>query len=385
MSALEPSFSVPFSFPVVFTRDLWRTDRPLFAGVVSRLEPRRQHRLLVAIDEGLAAATPTLIADVTAYVRAHSDQLALVAPPVLVPGGEVSKNDLTQTLRLLELINTHGIDRQSFIVAVGGGAALDTISFAAATGHRGIRVIRIPSTVLAQADSGVAVKNGVNMFGKKNFVGTFAPPFAVINDIALIETLSRRDRIAGVSEIIKVALLKDASLFESVEMLAAQLATGDLAALETVIRPSLEWHMRHICTTGDPFELGSARPLDFGHWAAHKLESITANRIRHGEAVAIGMALDLQYAVLAGFLPAPIAARISRVITATGLPTWDDAVLHRNASGALSLIEGLREFREHLGGELHITMLRDIQSPFEVTEMDLTLVTQAITDLAPVH
>jgi 3-dehydroquinate synthase len=385
MSALEPNFSVPFSFPVVFTRDLWQPGSPLFADLVSRLEPGRQHRLLVAIDDGLAAAAPSLVRRITAYVDAHAETLALVAPPVLVPGGEVSKNDLTQTLRLLELINTHGIDRQSFIVAIGGGAALDTISFAAATGHRGIRVIRIPSTVLAQCDSGVAVKNGVNMFGKKNFVGTFAPPFGVINDIDLIESLSRRDRIAGVSEIIKVALLKDAALFDRLESLATLLAAGDLTALEEVIRPSLEWHMRHITTTGDPFELGSARPLDFGHWAAHKLESITSNRIRHGEAVAVGMALDIRYAALAGFLSPDVAARIIKVIAATGLPTWDDAVLHKNAGGELSLVEGLREFREHLGGELHITMLRDIQQPFEVTEMNLALVTQAITDLAPVH
>jgi len=385
MPVLEPSFSVPFTFPVAFTRDLWRPDSSLFADLVGRLEPHRQHRLLVAVDEGLAAATPSLTGAIAAYVNAHRDRLTLAAPPLLIPGGEVSKNDLTQTLRLLDEINLHGIDRQSFVVAIGGGAALDTISFAAATGHRGIRVIRIPSTVLAQADSGVAVKNGVNMFGKKNFVGTFAPPFAVINDSRLLETLSRRDRIAGVSEIIKVALLKDAGLFSQVESLAPQLAAGDLEALETVIRPSLEWHMRHICSTGDPFELGSARPLDFGHWAAHKLESITANTIRHGEAVAIGMALDVRYATLAGYLPAAVAERIIRVITATGLPVWHDAVTHRNASGELSLIEGLREFREHLGGELHITMLRDIESPFEVTEMDLALVTQAITDLAPVH
>lgn len=385
MSVLEPSFSVPFSFPVVFTRDLWQPNSPLFADLVGRLEPGRQHRLLVAIDAGLAAASPSLIGKITSYVAAHAGRLALVAPPVLVPGGETSKNDLAHTLRLLELINIHGIDRQSFIVAIGGGAALDTISFAAATGHRGIRVIRVPSTVLAQCDSGVAVKNGVNMFGKKNFVGTFAPPFAVINDLDLIETLSRRDRIAGVSEMIKVALLKDAPLFSKIESLAPRLSEGELGALGEVIRPSLEWHMNHICSTGDPFEMGSARPLDFGHWAAHKLESITSNRIRHGEAVAIGMTLDIRYAALAGFLPAAVAGRISSVIAATGLPTWDDAVLSRNASGELSLIEGLREFREHLGGELHITMLRDIQSPFEVTEMDLALVTQAITDLAPVH
>ena len=97
---------------------------------------------------------------------------------------------------------------------IGGGAVLDMVSFAAAIAHRGIRVVRFPTTVLAQADSGVGVKNSINLFGKKNFVGTFVPPFAVINDFDFLETLEPRDRIAGVVEAVKVALLKDAAFFE---------------------------------------------------------------------------------------------------------------------------------------------------------------------------
>lgn len=384
MSRLEPSFSVPYSFPVHFTDGLWHDGQPLFADVVRRLEPGRQHRVLVVVDDGLAAARPSLIGDIERHAAAFASAFTLVAPPVLIPGGEASKNDLSHTLRLLELINTHKIDRQSFLVAVGGGATLDTVSFAAATGHRGIRVIRVPTTVLAQCDSGIAVKNGINMFGKKNFVGTFAPPFAVINDLSLLDTLSLRDRISGLSEIIKVALLKDAGLFDGIELLAPRLAAGDIGALDGVIRASLEWHLNHICSTGDPFEQGSARPLDFGHWAAHKLESLTSHRIRHGEAVGIGMAIDVRYAMLAGFLSAAIGQRILRLIAAVGLPMWDPAVAERNAAGELALVAGLQEFREHLGGGLHVTMLRDIQRPFEVTDMDSSLVEQAIAALTPV-
>ena len=382
---LQPSFSVPYTVAVSFVRDLWNVDQPLFANLISRLEPGRQHRLLVAVDDGLAAARSSLIAEIERYAAAYASVLSLVCAPVLVPGGEASKNDLSHTLRLLDLINTHKIDRQSFLVAVGGGATLDTVSFAAATGHRGIRTVRVPTTVLSQADSGVAVKNGINMFGKKNFVGTFAPAFAVINDVTMLDTLPLRDRIAGVSEIINVALLKDTVLFDQIETLAPRLARGDRDALDAVIRPSLEWHLAHICTTGDPFEQGSARPLDFGHWAAHKLEAITHHRVRHGEAVAIGMALDIRYAMLAGFLPDAVGQRILDVISAVGLPTWDEAVASRTSSGELALIAGLQEFREHLGGTLHVTMLRGIQAPFEVTEMHPELVEQAIRDLAPVH
>lgn len=258
MSRLEPSFSVPYSFPVYFTRNLWQTGHNLFSDVVRRCEPSRHHRVLVVVDDGLAAARPSLTSDIQAHAAAHADAFSLVAPPVLLPGGEVSKNNIAHAMSLLELINVHKIDRQSFIVAVGGGATLDTVSFAAATGHRGVRIIRVPTTVLAQADSGIAVKNGINMFGKKNFVGTFAPPFAVINDLALLDSLSLRDRISGVSEIIKVALLKDPALFADIEARAALLAAGDLDALDATIRPSLEWHLKHICGTGDPFEMGCA-------------------------------------------------------------------------------------------------------------------------------
>lgn len=385
MSWLEPSFAVPYSFPVHFTRNLWQAGHNLFAEVVRRYEPARHHRVLVVVDSGLAEARPTLIPDIQRHAADNADVYSLVAAPVCVPGGETSKNDLAHALSLLELINQHKIDRQSFIVAVGGGATLDTVSFAAATGHRGIRLIRVPTTVLAQADSGIAVKNGVNMFGKKNFVGTFAPPFAVINDLSMLDSLSLRDRISGVSEIIKVALLKDPALFADIESRAVLLSGGDLDALDATIRPSLDWHLKHICGTGDPFEMGSARPLDFGHWAAHKLESMTNHRIRHGEAVGIGMAIDVRYAVLSGFLPATVGDRIIRAIAATGLPIWDDAVAQVGSDGRLSLIAGLQEFREHLGGVLHITMLRDIGAPFEVTDMDEALVSRAIADLTPVH
>jgi 3-dehydroquinate synthase len=182
-----------------------------------------------------------------------------------------------------------------------------------------------------------------------------------------------------------VALLKDAGLFAEVERRAPHLATGELASLEAVILPSLEWHLRHICGTGDPFEFGSARPLDFGHWAAHKLEALTSHRVRHGEAVAIGMALDVRYSVRAGYLDAAAGERIIGVIRATGLPTWDDALQTRTPEGHLAVVAGLQEFREHLGGALHITLLKGVGQPFEVTDMDLGLVAQALADLTPVH
>ena len=230
----------------------------------------------------------------------------------------------------------------------------------------------MPTTVLSQADSGVGVKNSINLFGKKNFIGTFVPPFAVINDSRFLDSLDRRDRVAGVVEAIKVALLRDPDFYGYMERHADDIAAGRSDVIEALIRRSAELHLAHICGNGDPFEFGSARPLDFGHWAAHKLESMTAHRLRHGEAVAIGITLDLIYSVRKQFLDRVTAERIISLLIAVGLPVWDEATLQREANGTLTLIQGLREFREHLGGELHVTLLRGIGESFEVTEMDET-------------
>jgi 3-dehydroquinate synthase len=374
-------FSVPFSFPVYFTQDAWTPANTVFFDVIRREEADRRHRVLVVIDAQVAAEHPSLPRDIREYFGAFPDAVELVAAPVIVPGGEVAKNDFAHPLAILKRINDVGLDRQSFVVVIGGGAVLDMVSFAAAIAHRGVRVIRFPTTVLSQADSGFAVKNGINLFGKKNFVGTFVPPFAVINDSRFLETLSRRDRIGGVAEAIKVALLRDPGFYRYLETNVEAIANGDLAVLTSLIRRSAELHLAHICGNGDPFELGSARPLDFGHWAAHKLESMTHHRLRHGEAVAIGLALDVIYSVKMGYLAPGIADRILRLLEGVGFRLWDRALNERAPGGSPAIIHGLQEFREHLGGELHITLLRGIGHGFEVTEMDEAVVASAIAEL----
>lgn len=376
---MDYGFSVPFTFPLHFTRGVFAPANPLLAGVVRRLEPARRHRVLAVVDARVAATNPALVDGIAQYASAHD--LELVGAPVVVPGGEAVKNDLAHPVALLQKINDVGLDRQSFVAVVGGGAVLDMASFAAAIAHCGIRVLRVPTTVLSQADSGVGVKNSVNLFGKKNFIGTFVPPFAVINDLEFLESLDRRDRISGIVEAVKVAVLKDAPFFDDIEARAPQVA-ADSAILARVIRRSAELHLHHICGNGDPFELGSARPLDFGHWAAHKLEVITGHRLRHGEAVAIGMALDLTYSVRMGHLDRAAATRILNVLEAIGFRLWDDGLEERERDGRLMLLSGLGEFREHLGGELHVTLLRGIGDGFEVTDMDEAEVVASIAELS---
>src|SRR5205823_11964169 len=190
--------------------------------------------------------------------------------------------------------------------------------FAAATAHRGVRHVRIPTTTLSQADSGVGVKNGINAFGKKNFIGTFSVPFAVINDFEMLGSLPPRDKRAGYIEAVKVACIRDPDFFAAIEQDASRLREFEPGSMERLIHRCAELHVQHIATSGDPFEFGSARPLDFGHWAAHKLEQLSEYKIRHGEAVAIGIALDTIYSRKLGHLDAASAARVLDLLEALG-------------------------------------------------------------------
>jgi 3-dehydroquinate synthase len=375
---IQQRFSVPFAYEVVFTRDALDPENAALVEVIARYEPGRRHRVLAVVDGGLAAAWPELPGWLAAYCDRHARHLDLVATPTIIAGGETAKNDPEIIARLHAVFHRHRLDRHSFVLIIGGGAVQDAAGFAAATAHRGIRTVRMPTTVLAQADSGVGVKNGVNLFGSKNFVGTFVPPFAVVNDGRYLERLAPRDRVAGLAEAVKVALIRDASFFAALETAAPALAAFERDATAEVIQRCAQLHLQHIATGGDPFELGSARPLDFGHWAAHKLETLTAHELRHGEAVAIGIVVDSRYAVEAGLLPEAEFARIYDVVGRLGLPRWHDALMIPGADGRALVLEGLDEFREHLGGDLTITLLRGVGQALDVHEMNSALVGKAL-------
>lgn len=371
-------FAVPYEFPVVFTEGLFDPGNPALRDVLCRLESNKRHRVVAFVDDGLLTVHPGLLDSITKYAGHHADVIDLVRDPILVPGGEKIKSELHFVESMQQTLFELHIDRHSFVIAVGGGAVLDAVGLVAATTHRGIRHIRIPTTVLSQNDSGVGVKNGVNLHGVKNFVGTFAPPFAVLNDLDFVAALPERDKIAGMAEAVKVALIRDGEFFAWIERHSDDLATFERAAMAKMIQRCAELHMHQICHGGDPFESGSARPLDYGHWSAHKLESLTRNHVRHGEAVAIGMALDARYAVLAGLLAPGEEERICALLEYLGFDLWHPALAKEGASGELVVLEGLSEFREHLGGELTITLLADIGVGVEVHEIDSALMRQAL-------
>ncbi len=374
----EQTLTITYQYPVIFTRDLFSVANEVFAETLSRQEPGRRHKVAVLIDDGLRTAQETLPLRIVEYAGVHAGEMELVSVPEFMRGGEACKNDPALVERLQRHLVDLGLDRHSFVTAIGGGAFLDLVGYVAATVHRGIRHIRVPTTVLAQNDSGVGVKNGVNAFGQKNLLGTFAPPYAVLNDSAVLDCLDQRDKRAGMAEAVKVALIRDRGFFEWLERNAAELRRFEPDAVAYMIRRCAELHMVQIASGGDPFERGSARPLDFGHWSAHKLEIITGHALRHGEAVAIGIALDARYSVLSGHLPAGGDARVCRLIRALGLPLYDRGLEAREATGDYTLLRGLREFREHLGGELTITLLEDLGTGVEVHVMDEELIVQAI-------
>lgn len=375
MDLIERTIQVSWQHRVLFTDGVFDPANPVLRDNLSRDEFGSPRRALVVLDEALAAARSDLSARIENYFRASPDAARLVAPPILCPGGEQTKASWSSVADLHAAIDAHHIDRHSYLIAVGGGALLDMAGLAAATAHRGVRHIRIPTTTLSQCDSGVGVKNGINAFGKKNFIGTFAPPYAVINDFQFLATLSARDKRAGFVEAVKVACIRSREFFEELERDATALAEFQPEPMRRLIRRCAELHLDHIAKNGDPFEFGSARPLDFGHWAAHKLEQLSGFMLRHGEAVAIGIALDVIYARRAGFFSVDGTERVLRL-----LQTLRFDLFHPDLQRE-ELLRGLEEFREHLGGQLAITLLREIGVGFEVNQMDATLIRAAIDEL----
>jgi len=337
---------------------------------VTRREVSKRHRCAVFVDSGVLAAMPDLVDLIKNYMVAHADRIELVGAPVVVAGGEACKNDPEVVSRLVAALAERAIDRHSYAIAIGGGAVLDAVGYASAIFHRGVRHIRFPTTVLAQDDSGVGVKNAVNAHGLKNLIGTFAPPWAVINDSAFIDLLPPREKRAGMAEAIKVALIRDASFFTWIEDHAEALAQFSPSHLDRLMRRSAELHMRQIQFGGDPFNAGSARPLDFGRSSAYKLEQLSAHAINHGEAVAIGIALDTRYSVAAGLLRAGEDERILRLLKRLGFVVWHERLLQRDAAGRAALLQGLVDFQEHLGGELTVTLLAEIGRGVEVHVID---------------
>jgi 3-dehydroquinate synthase len=374
----QQRFSVSYEYPVVFCDEVISKLSDELAWAITRDQPARAPGVVFCVDDGLMDHWPDLPNQCRRYCEKHG--LSLREPVLFVPGGEACKNDPGVVSTLLGHLARAKLDRHSCVVALGGGAVLDAVGYAAALVHRGIRLVRMPTTVLAQNDAGIGVKNGVNAFGSKNFLGTFAPPFAVLNDTSWLSTLPARDLRAGLAEAVKVAVIRNSAFFDWLEANAASVQQPG-PTLNEAVRWCARLHLDHIATSGDPFEAGSARPLDYGHWAAHKLELLSDHELRHGEAVSIGMLLDARYAEQVGRASTQTRERLHNLLLALGLPIFHPALVQAGAQG-YAVLAGLDEFREHLGGQLTVTLLQDVGSAVEVNELDQTEIAKAIDWLA---
>lgn len=372
MDFLEQSFTVKFNYKVYFTTSLFHPENLLLADFAGSLKSGIAPKILFVVDQGVINGHPELLNSIRSYFRLHQEFI-LAEEMLIIPGGEEAKNNPAILERLIDAVNTYGIDRHSYLAAIGGGAVLDLAGYAAAVSHRGLKHIRIPTTVLSQNDSGVGVKNGINYRGKKNFLGTFSPPVAVFNDDRFLESLNGRNYYAGIAEAIKVALIKDADFFAWIESQGTALADRDAAQMNILIKRCAALHLTQI-SSGDPFETGSSRPLDFGHWAAHKTEQLSGFKILHGEAVALGIALDSTYSFLAGFLS---AAQLHRILNVLALFFKLTHPLVQIRDADTPVLQGLTDFQEHLGGQLTITLLSAIGQGQDVHQIDLDLLIAA--------
>lgn len=371
-------FQIPLTFKhrIVFTRDVFGAGLQDLAEVFA--DAAGEKRGLILIEDAVAQAWPELEFSAREGMSSLGFEIAGLG---VLPGGEQVKADDALVREVWRLIDAAHLDRHSYVVAIGGGAFLDAVGFAAATAHRGMRLVRVPTTTLAQCDSGVGVKCAINGFGKKNWIGSFAVPFAVVNDFAFLQSLDPITRRAGLIEAVKVALVKDREFFEWIEARLEGLAALDAQLLEACVERSAMLHARHIAEGGDAFESGSSRPLDFGHWAAHKLESMTGGELSHAPAVAIGLALDVLYSVEAGLASPTLAERALQLISGLGLQTFHQALDWRDERGHRVVLGGLEEFREHLGGRLTVLMLKDIGCGENVHEINVEILDRCIARL----
>ena len=362
--------SVPMRHRVWWVDDALQGDRACWCEALDGIEGS----CVAFVDSGVAQAWPEIAERLHArFADAPETRLRAVE---VMPGGETCKNGTAHAERVAHACLELGVSRRGCVIAVGGGAVLDAVGFGASMAHRGVPVIRVPTTTLSQDDSAMGVKCGVNALGQKNALGAFGTPHGVICCSRLLSSLPLEHWLGGFSEAVKIALLKDAELLRQIERDAARIRVREMDVARPLLRRSAELHRAHILRGGDPFEQGSARPLDHGHWAAHRLEALSEWKLPHGQAVSIGIALDARIAVELGLQDEDTARRIVSTLHALGLPT-----AHPLLQPASRLVEGLEQFRQHLGGRLSVPLITTPGAFLDVHDLPSGAVERAVQRL----
>ncbi|MCF6159106.1 MAG: 3-dehydroquinate synthase [wastewater metagenome] len=374
---IQQRIRVEFDYKIYFTHDLFNPENIILKEILKN----KQSKVLIFLDSGVASSWPDIEYRINAWFDAHPLCARITSSAILLDGGEQCKNDFQSYKEIAYALRMCKLDRHSYVIIIGGGAVLDTVGFIASISQRGIRHIRIPTTVLSQNDSGVGVKNGINFFGVKNYFGTYTPPYAVINDFDFLKTLDIRDWLSGISEAFKVAIIKDRSFLEYLVSSAKDLAGQNIEVMETLIMRCVRLHTDHIITGNDPFENGSSRPLDFGHWSGHYLEIVTDFELRHGEAVAIGIVLDMTIARNRGLVTEDEYDLVYRGLRDCGFTLWHSALEKRNSGEYLCVYYGLEEFRQHLGGKLTLIMPDHLGHSCQINSISYKEIEQAVYEV----
>ena len=371
---IDQSVAAQYNCPVVFTQEVFNTANTSLIDVLHNRYQKYPQRAIVAIDEAVACAHPALWEHLDVYFQCYGSVVELAHAPLFIDGGDAAKDNVAVQQHIHEVIYDKGLCQHSYVIAIGGGAVQEVVGGAAASAKRGIRFVRIPTTVLTQCDAAIGVKNGADRVGGKNCHGTFSPPYAVINDFTFLSTLKERDWRAGIAEAVKVALIKDGAFFQYLSAHAEDLRKRNMQVMQAVIHRCASLHLEHSASSNDSVDINSSTSLTFGHWSAHKLEQLTRLRLRHGEAVAIGMALDSTYSHLIGKLSFTAWKQILRTLETVGFSLFVPELVDNK------VLQELMESREPNGVEPSLTLLDGIGKSVEA-RVDFPLYMRAIAIL----
>jgi 3-dehydroquinate synthase len=335
------------SYDIVVGRRLLAEEGALIASVV------RRKRIVVITDEHVAALH-------LERFRAGLAAAGVAAETIVLPPGEETK-DFAHFAQLCEDVLSLGIERATPIVALGGGVVGDLAGFAAATLLRGLDFVQVPTTLLAQVDSAVGGKTAIDTRHGKNLVGAFHQPALVLADVDVLETLPRRELLAGYAEVVKYGLIGDRVFYDWLEANGAALVMGDAALRQEAVLRSCAAKAAIVAL--DERESGKRALLNFGHTFGHALEALTGfgKSLLHGEAVALGMQLAFDLSARLGFCPLAAAQRVRRHLSALGLPTALAAIPAATPDG---LIAAMRKDKKVSDGRLTLVLARDIGEAF---------------------
>ncbi len=342
----------------------------------------------VVIGAGVLSELPALVGgDARTVVVIHPAGLGEIARPACgalaaagyavhaeeVPAGEAAK-DIAVAARLWSRLAAHRLNRGDAIVGVGGGATTDLAGFVAATWLRGVRVVLLPTTLLAMVDAAIGGKTAINIAEGKNLVGAFHPPAGVLADLAVLESLPAAEYVSGLAEVVKTGFIADPVILDLIEADTggAVVPHGRHARelIERTIRVKAE------VVSADLREAGPREMLNYGHTLGHALERLEGYRIRHGEAVSVGMVYAAEVARLSGDLSGDTVARHRRVLSAVGLPT---SCMH----GAWpALREAMAVDKKNRQAHLRLVILEDLGRPVILADPPEQLLANAFEEVA---